>query len=202
MNQIFRTKPYILGLSIGTCWLIASSAGFSIQMIAIAGTSNDRTAIAAVVGVAAALLTVTLRQIVAARRLPNELPTPAHRGLRRRFVWVVILELIGIVLVNSAFYSSGHMSLLVPFDLIIVGIHFFPLAKLFGVPRYTALGTSFCAISILTLLMVPADAHIGKAIARFLTSSVGCAVATWLTSVGNIAEVRRLLSRVARNAAR
>jgi hypothetical protein len=81
----------------------------------------------------------------------------------------------------------------VPLILIVVGIHFMPLAKLFGVPRYTTLGFLFCLVSVLTLLLVPAHAHIGTVFTRFVYSSLGCAASAWLISVGNLLELRRLL---------
>lgn len=194
MNPASKTKRYILGLSIGTFWLIASSAGFSIQMITTVGTSKGRTALAAVIVAAAALLAVSLRQVVAATKLPNEPPAPGPRSIRRRFVWIVILEVAGIMLVNAAFYFTGHMSLLVPFDLIIVGIHFFPLGTLFGVRRYTLLGAAFCAIPLLTVLLIPAESTIGAALTRFLIPTLGCTAATWLTAIGSMVEIQRLLS--------
>jgi hypothetical protein len=88
----------------------------------------------------------------------------------------------------------GHLSWIVPLDLIIVGIHFIPLAKLFGVPRYTTLGLLFCIVSILTLLLVPAHAHIGTVFTRVVYSALGCAASAWLISIGNLLELRRLLS--------
>jgi hypothetical protein len=194
MTRTPVTKPYILGLSIGTFWLIAASSGFSIQMMALTGTSNAMAAIVPVVVGGLTLLAISFRQILAAIKLPPEPRSSERRKIGRRFVWIVILEVVVIMAVNAAGFFSGHLSLLVPLDLTIVGIHFFPLAKLFGVPRYTALGSGFCIVSTLTLLIVPADAHIGGAIARFLISSLGCAAAAWLTSIANQFEIRRLLS--------
>jgi len=186
-------------LSIGAFWLIAASAGFSILLIAIAGSNNARTVLVAVVVAAMALLAISFSQIVNAMRLPKEPRTPEGRRVARRFAGIVVLEVVGIMLVNTVCYFSGHLSLLIPLDLIVVGIHFFPLARLFSIPRYTVLGALFCTISILTLLIVPAGAHIGAAIARFLISALGCALSAWLISVASLLEVRRLLSGAGRN---
>ena len=68
-----------------------------------------------------------------------------------------------------------------------------PLAKLFEVPRYLALGWLFCLVSVLTLLLVPAHAHMGIVFTRTAYSSLGCAVSAGLISVGNLLELRRLL---------
>jgi len=190
-----QPRSYVLGLSIGTFWLIAASTGFSTSLLARVGTSNSRRALIAIGIAAVAYLAVSLRQIiVAARTLPKEPRTEERRALSRRFVWIVILEVVGIVVINTACLYLGLLTWFVPVDLIIVGLHFVPLAKLFGVPRYTALGVAFCAIPILTLIVVPADALIGSAVARYLISSLGCAAATWLTAAGNVLEIRQHLS--------
>lgn len=191
MVQTRKTKPYIIGLSIGTFWLIAASIGFAI--FALVGTPNSRTALIAMVIVAGTLLAASVRHIVAALKLPSEPRSAEDRRIGRQFVLIVVLEGVAVALVSTACYFIGHLSWIVPLDLIIVGIHFIPLAKLFGVPRYTMLGWLFCIVSILTLLLVPAHAHIGTAFTRFVYSALGCAASAWLISVGNLLELRRLL---------
>jgi hypothetical protein len=52
----------------------------------------------------------------------------------------------------------------------------------------------FCIVSILTLLLVPAHAHIGTVFTRVVYSALGCAASAWLISIGNLLELRRLLS--------
>ena len=126
--------------------------------------------------------------------LPKEPRTDDRRKIGRRFVWIVILEVVGIVVVNTVFFNLGLLSWLVPVDLVIVGLHFIPLARLFGVPRYTALGVAFCAIPILTLIVFPADAQIGAVVARSLISSLGCTAVTWLIAAGSVLEIRQHLS--------
>jgi hypothetical protein len=189
-------KAYVLGLSIGTFWLVAASSGFSITMIASANSRASGYAIGTIAIAATALLLVIARQIVAAARLPRDKRTSEHSGIGRRFLWIVMLEIAGIVLANTIAYSSGHLSLMVPIDLVVIGLHFIPLARLFGVPRYRALGVSFCAIPILTVVAFPADIHIGSTLARFLIPTIGCTVAAWMTSIGNMVEIRRLLSDI------
>ncbi len=87
---------------------------------------------------------------------------------------------------------TGHYSWLVPLVLIVVGIHFMPPAKFFEVPRYLALGWLFCIVSVLTLLLAPAHAHMGIVFTRAVYSSLGCAASACLISVGNLLELHRL----------
>jgi len=194
MNSTGKPKPYVLGLSIGTFWLIAASTGFSIQMLASARTNEARTVVLAVASTAVALLAISLCQILSAVKLPDELRPPEKRKIGRVFAWIAGLEIAAIVVVSIVCYLNGHLSMLVPLVLVVVGIHFFPLAKVFGVPRYTVLGALFCTIPLVTLLVIPAEQHVGSAIARFLISSLGCAAAAWLIAAFSLFEVRRLLS--------
>jgi hypothetical protein len=190
--QTQKTKPYILGLSIGTSWLTAAGAGFSI--FATARTTNALLTLIAVLVIAGTLLAVSVRQIVVAVKLPSEPRSTGDRRIGRQFALIVVLEGVAVALVSIACYFMSHLSWIVPLDLIIVGIHFIPLAKLFGVPRYTTLGLLFCIVSILTLLLVPAHAHIGTVFTRVVYSALGCAASAWLISIGNLLELRRLLS--------
>jgi len=139
------------------------------------------------------LLAVSFRYIVKATKLPGVPPSIQGRRVGRQFVLIVVLEGVAIALVSTGCSLTGHFSWLVPLVLIIVGIHFMPLAKLFGVPRYMTLGLLFCIVPILTLLLVPAHAHIGAVFTRLAYSSLGCAVSTWLISVGSLLELRRLM---------
>jgi hypothetical protein len=192
MTQPNKSRPYILGLSIGTFWLIAASTGFAILSIALSHITNQRIILIALGIAAAALLSTSLGQIRKALNLPKETNT-TDRSMGRWFIWVVVLEVVGVGIVNTINFLYGNPSLFVPLDLIIVGIHFIPLAKLFGVPRYTILGILFCVFSVLALLLFPSDAYIGSAMARFFVSSLGCAAACWGVSISSQLELRRLL---------
>jgi hypothetical protein len=74
-----------------------------------------------------------------------------------------------------------------------VGLHFLPLAKLFDVPRYNITGILFCTIPILTMLSVPASAHIGNALSWIAVPSIGCALVALATAWAGLYEVRRFV---------
>jgi len=190
MIQTQKRKPYVLGLSIGTFWLVAVSAGGAI--FAIVEMTNAKTPLIVVLVIAGALLAMSIRHLVRALKLPSE-PSPRDRRVGRQFALIFILEGVAIALVSGACYLIGHRSWIVPLGLLIVGIHFMPLAKLFGVPRYMTLGWLFCVVSILTLLLVPAHARVGSVLAQYVYCSLGCAASAWLISVGQLLELRRLM---------
>ena len=187
-----KDKAYILGLSIGTFWLIVASTGFSLPLLLISGVwprAEWMILFAAVVLIATALCL-----LVQAAKLPKAARTEARSQVGRKFAGIVIAEILLIVLVNGVAFYFGLISWLIPLDLLIVGLHFFPLARWFGVRRYHVLGAMFCLVSILTLILVPSGSAAGPIIARYLISSLGCAASAWLISIGNILELQRLLS--------
>ncbi len=67
-----------------------------------------------------------------------------------------------------------HSRYIVPLDIFIVGVHFLPLAKLFQVPRYYAMGVLFCVIPVATMLAVQYSAHVGHGVIWMVVPSVGC----------------------------
>jgi hypothetical protein len=187
-----KDKAYILGLSIGTFWLIVASTGFSIPLLLISGVWPRAEWV--ILFAAVVLIAAALRLLIQAAKLPKAAHTEARRQVGRKFAGIVIAEILLIVLVNGVAFYFGLISWLIPLDLLIVGLHFFPLARWFGVPRYHVLGALFCLVSILTLILVPSGAAAGPIIARYLISSLGCAASAWLISVGNMLELQKLLS--------
>jgi hypothetical protein len=187
-----KDKAYILGLSIGTFWLIVASTGFSLPLLLISEVWPRAEWV--ILFAAVVLIAAALRLLVQAAKLPKAAHTEARRQAGRKFAGIVIAEILLIVLVNGVAFYFGLISWLIPLDLLIVGLHFFPLARWFGVPRYHVLGALFCLVSILTLILVPSGAAAGPIIARYLISSLGCAASAWLISIGSMLELQRLLS--------
>jgi hypothetical protein len=192
MVQTRVAKAYVLGLSIGPCWLISAGAGFAIY--SIARMEGHPGLIAVLVG-ALMLLAARVDRLLRAVKLPSEASSASRQKIRRWFAWIVALEIAAVVLVNIGRRLTGHLSLTDPLTLVVIGIHFLPLARLFSVPRYTALGLLFCVISILTLLVIPAGAHVGAAMTRSVYVWLGCAAALRLISIANLPELRRLRPR-------
>lgn len=67
-----------------------------------------------------------------------------------------------LVLIVAVVAATGHFELMPSLNLIIVGIHFLPLAWIFHVPRYYLTGLLFCAVPMITLFAIappPFDGH-------------------------------------------
>jgi hypothetical protein len=186
-----RSRARIVGMAGGTLWLIAASTGFAIVSLLWIGTPTARGALAAVVGLAALFIGVTIRAMLAARRMVNASParTDERKIMMRRFTVIVVAEVLGIMVVNALCGFYRQYGLMAPLDIIVVGLHFLALARLFQTPRYTVMGWLFCAIPIAVMLSYPEQALVGRAQAWFVVSSLLCDFVVWLTAAANLREI-------------
>jgi len=151
--------------------------------------------LAALVAVSMGLAVVGFVAIRGAVRLPRpaEEDTSEVKRIRRGFWWMVGLEVAGFVVANTVLVETKHFRMIAAIDLMIVGLHFLQLARLFRVPRYYAMGVLFCAIPLLTLLLMPRGTQMGQAWGWFVAPPLGCgAVAVVIAALG-FHEVRGLL---------
>jgi len=91
---------------------------------------------------------------------------------------------------------NRRWALIAPLDLIVVGLHFLPLARLFAVPRYNITAALFCAIPVATMMLIPVGGRIGEALGWFVVPSVGCAAVASTTAWAGLREVRRFVVAV------
>ena len=189
-----RDRGRAVGMAGGTLWLIAVSTGFAILSLAWIGTPAARGALAAVVALAALFVGVTIRAMLAARRMADDSPAriDARKIVMRRFALIVVAEVLAIMMVNALCTFYRRYGLMAPLDVIIVGLHFLALARLFKAPRYTVMAWLFCAIPIAVMLSFPEQALVGRAPAWFVVTSLLCDVVVWLTAAANVREIFRM----------
>jgi hypothetical protein len=121
-------------------------------------------------------------------------PRPSEaRRLGRAFGVIAGIEGLVITGVTLACIFWHHTAFIVPLDLMIVGLHFLPLAKLFNVPRYYVTACLFCVIPIATMLLVPRDQRIGHALSWIVLPSVGCAMVAFVTAWAGLREVNQYI---------
>jgi hypothetical protein len=190
----------MLGMAGAAIWLAAISTVWTVLSLMMIGTSVARIVLMAVLVAVAVFVAGGVRVIRDVLRSPGAIPphTAEGRIMMRRFVPVVIAEVIAIMVVNGICAVTQHLELLVPLDLLIVGIHFLPLAWIFGVPRYYATGGLFCLVIALTLLLIPAQTQIGAAAAWFVIPTFGCTLIAWATAAFNLSEVWQSIPRRSR----
>jgi len=184
-----------LGLAGGCLWLIAVGTVFGAWSLLAVRSSWATSLLAAILAIALTLIVLGIAMIRGVLRLPflpAERPSGGRR-LMRQFGMIVAAEGLACTAVSLACLFTHQWSFIVPLNLIIVGLHFLPLAKLFDVPRYNITGILFCTIPILTMLSVPASAHIGNALSWIAVPSIGCALVALATAWAGLYEVRRFV---------
>jgi len=144
---------------------------------------------------AAGLIVFGIVTIRAVLQLPDERPSRKSEGRRiaRQFGVIVAVEGLALTLVTVVCVVYRRWGLIAPLDLMIVGLHFLPLVRLFNVARYYLTAALFCGIPIATMLLIPESGRIGQALSWLVLPSVGCALVAWVTGVAGLREVRRLI---------
>ena len=131
---------------------------------------------------------VTAKKVVTrshAASLPTEVENVRGRQIRRRFGWISGLAGVAIFVVVLSLNLAHRPKAIPPVLAIIVGLHFFPLARLFRAPLYYATGALGCVIGVIGLLISQSSLR---------NSFVGIAfgLLLWLTTAMVLMQVSRL----------
>jgi hypothetical protein len=183
---------HILGLTIGSMWLTLAGMAFGAWgLFSVHRTMAEAAGWVLLLGGLSQLLSGVML-IVALRQTPNGFgeSTPANRALIRPFLIIFVIELFTVAGTTVWFIHNHHYLRIAAFNLIIIGLHFFPLAKLFQVPRYYGMGTCFCLIPLLTLWLIPHSMQLGAAFAWDVIPALGCALAAIITAAMSLQEAR------------
>jgi hypothetical protein len=182
-------------MAVAALWLVAVSTIFTTVSLVMVGTPVARLALIAVIVAVIAYLAIGVGTIRALRRSPGAIPprTPEHRLMLRRYAYVVIAEVAAIMIANIVCVVMRRVELIVPLDLLIVGIHFLPLASIFRMPRYYTMGALFCIVCLGTVMLIPARVQVGAAASWFVIPTFGCTAVAWATAAFNLREAREYL---------
>ena len=182
-----------IGLAGAALWLVAISLVFVIWSLVAIGTPVAKGALVGTIVLAAAFVVADVAVIRAARSLPVS-TAPRSEGeqrMGRQFALVFGAEMVAFAVVNSIIGATGNYELMPSLNLIVVGIHFIPLARIFRVPRYFTTGILFCAISIVTLLVIPKQFPVGDALAWYVVPSLGCGLVASVAAAAGLREAWR-----------
>jgi hypothetical protein len=144
---------------------------------AITGSQGIPGAGQLVVLVVAVVITVLL-----ARRM-RELASGGNAGsaawVRRRFLLVLAAELLAVAAIALFAGATGDSLVIAPSVAIVVGLHFIPLAAIFGVPIYRVTGSALVSVGAVALV-----ARFGgsSASATLAITGLGTATALWSTA--------------------
>jgi hypothetical protein len=198
MTITFYERRRNLGATGGCMWLIVVGTVYTAWSLLEVGSSVATSLLAGISIVAAVSMFFGIamtRRVARLSFLPATSDSYAQgRRLMRRFGMIFAAEVVAIAVVSVVCMRTHHWRFIVPLAIVIVGLHFLPLAKLFRVPRYYVTGALFCAIPIVTMLSIPASAHIGQSISWITIPSVGCGLVSLATAWVGLNEVRRFVA--------
>ncbi len=187
-----------IGLAGAALWLFVISFVCVTWSLLVIGTPMARLVLIGTFVLMGALLATDIVVIRAALGLPVSIAprTPEEQQIGRRFAWVFGAEMLAFAVVNSVVGATGNFELMPSLDLIIVGVHFFPLARIFRVPRYNFTGLLFCVIPVVTLLAIPKQFEVGHALAWYVVPSLGCGLVASLTAAIGLLEAWQSISKI------
>jgi hypothetical protein len=179
-----------IGLAGAALWLIAISFVFITWSLLAIGTPTANLLLIGSFTVVGAFITVSILVLRGALGLPmSTVPrTTEGKKMGRRFALVFGAEIAAFAIINPVMAASGNFELMPSVNLIVVGIHFLPLARIFRVPRYYFTGLLFCGIPIITLIAIPKQFEIGHTLAWYVVPSLGCGLVASLTAAAGLLE--------------
>jgi MFS family permease len=117
--------------------------------------------------------------------------TDQEKKNEKRFLIVFGLEGIGILITKNILMNINHDELFISFFVLIVGLHFFPLGKIFKRTFDLYIGTWTCLFAILGIYLI--TQKITTSNFANVIVSLGCAFATISYGIRMILEGRKLL---------
>ncbi|ARF58872.1 hypothetical protein [Streptomyces gilvosporeus] len=125
------------------CGISALPATVGLALLAVAGLTS------------ATVAALAIRNARRAATAPAGGDPARGKATGRRFGLVVTAEWIGIFVAVRLLGTFGHTQLIPAAIALGVGIHFFPLARLFSLRAYHLTGTALCLIALATALLAP-----------------------------------------------
>ena len=184
-----------LGLAAGCLWLVVVSTSFAAVSLLVVRSPAATVLLTAISLLAIVLIVMSIATLRAVSHVQDTTaPRPSEgRRIGRRFGAIVGVEGLVLTAVTLACVFTHRWAFIAPLDLMIVGLHFLPLAKLFNVPRYNVTGALFFGIPIVTMLLLPVNGLVGDALSWFVIPSVGCAIVAFITAWAGLREVRQFI---------
>ena len=193
-------QPSVRGLATGVIFLtIFGALWAAVGVQGLNGLVSWLGVILLVVGVVLLGAGISLSRASRRRRLSQgEMPTSKERQRRNKWFLIVFgTEILTIVIARMICWSINRLDLFVPVTMLIVGIHFFPLASLFRVRRYRLSGVLLCLLAISTVLVVPEQLRLVEILidSRFVMLGIGGALIIWGIGLAQWLQGRKLLAQ-------
>jgi len=132
-----------------------------------------------VVGYVLAAIVAMVVAVAALRSPPGGTPRQAlSRNPGRDFVLVNLAQTVLILVAVVVFVRVDRPVLIAPAACVVVGLHFLPLARIFGIPLYVSTGAILLVAGVLGFALFAAGAS-----AVLVTVGFAAAVTLWGTSL-------------------
>ena len=147
-----------------------------------------------------ALLGGGISLIYAARQIANHNANANDSEEHRRNKWFRIIFATELLAIGIAFVvcrAVNRVDMFFPVVVLIVGIHFFPLAALFRVNDYYLAGILLCALAVITLFAIPERLALNdlQIAAWRVTLGFGAAFILWSIGFANWLHGKKLLAQ-------
>jgi len=182
------TANQLSGRAIGSIFF----SGFGALWIALALYIKQTLSIDLAIGIGAALAALLLTAFWLMRRAKRFPKLPEDKAMGRAFNRINAIQWIAVAIVGFTF-ARLHIDVYVLSAITaIVGIHMFPLAKLFRYPLHNVTGAVLVAWASASVLFVSAD-HLQSA------TAIGTGIILWLSAAVTLALAIKLSIQPANN---
>jgi len=172
----FPNANQLSGRAIGSMFFAGFGTGWSFLALA----AKQRISFATVSGVLLGMLILLLTAFYLLRQSRRWPRVPDDPAVRRAFAWINAIQWIAVAVVA---FSLGRMNLgeyATSAIAAIIGLHLFPLARLFHYPLHYATGTVLVVWAVASAMLVPVDQMQG-------TAALGTGIILWLSAVVTLA---------------
>jgi hypothetical protein len=155
-------------------------AGFGTGWLFLALAAKQLITFATVSGVLLGMLFLFLTAFYLLRQSKRWPRVPADPSMRRVFAWINAIQWIGVAVVAFSFAKLHIDAYVISAITAIIGMHMFPLARLFRYPLHYATGAVLVAWAAASAILVPAEQMQG-------TAALGTGIILWLSAVVTLA---------------
>jgi hypothetical protein len=176
----------------GTAWA-AAPAGILTTTSLATGLAFTIVGIVAVVLLAGCYALARSAQHISVDSSPEAAARSKAIGKRLGIGFGIVFgsEVVIIAVASSLLSATGQGAFIVPVVVLVIGLHFLPLAALFQVRPYYVTGVLLSLAAIVTLLVVPKAATVNQVEAWVVIPATCSALILWLTAVAVLALGRR-----------
>lgn len=188
VNTVHQSRTAQIWRSAGMIWLIWITAFFAMVDLYFAKLNLFDLTFTGIIllSITVFLFIWSMKMLNAAKELKNKVligdKTKRNSG-KKWFIVILFLEVLALNVASFTLVILSRFEYIVPVDILIVAIHFIPLAHLFRMPVYYWLGAIVSVISVLTMIFISPSLHIGNLIEVAAIPSLSFIFLNWIVII-------------------